>query len=152
MNSYRRGARSHVSKKRPSNVRKDSPDEVTKHGRWRPCRKNTSSGRSPIASPSLSCACNIFFLLGGLLFRFWGSDSRDFGFCQGGFVALHSRSSPRGATERTPAGSPFCSADFLSRGPSVLSVSIKIFSRFGFVLLSSGAWVRVCFTSYLNPP
>jgi hypothetical protein len=42
INSYRRGARSHVSKKRPSNVRKASPDEVTEHGRWRVERSSMS--------------------------------------------------------------------------------------------------------------
>jgi hypothetical protein len=35
MHSYRRGARSHVSRKRPGCVRKAFEREVTEHGRWR---------------------------------------------------------------------------------------------------------------------
>ena len=34
-NSYRRGGRTHVSRKRPGCVRKASPAEVNEHGRWR---------------------------------------------------------------------------------------------------------------------
>jgi hypothetical protein len=35
MNSYRRGGRSHVSRKREHCIRKAEPQEVTEHGRWR---------------------------------------------------------------------------------------------------------------------
>ena len=35
LHSFRRGGRTHVSKKRPGCIRKATPLEVTDHGRWR---------------------------------------------------------------------------------------------------------------------
>jgi hypothetical protein len=40
MHSYRRGARSHVSQRRPLCVRKATPEEVNEHGRWRRQRQS----------------------------------------------------------------------------------------------------------------
>jgi hypothetical protein len=39
-NMYRRGARSHVSRKRPSNLCKATPAEVIEHGRWKISRSS----------------------------------------------------------------------------------------------------------------
>jgi hypothetical protein len=39
-NMYRRGARSHVSRKRPSNLRKATTAEVIEHGRWKVSRSS----------------------------------------------------------------------------------------------------------------
>ena len=46
MHSYRRGARSHVSRKRATNGRKASEDEVNEHGRWRVKRTSLSMQRA----------------------------------------------------------------------------------------------------------
>ena len=51
MHSYRRGARSHVSRKRATNGRKASEDEVNEHGRWRVKRTSLSMSRSYLQWP-----------------------------------------------------------------------------------------------------
>ena len=46
MHSYRRGGRTHVSKKRPGCLRKATATEVDEHGRWRQLRENMSMAKA----------------------------------------------------------------------------------------------------------
>jgi hypothetical protein len=144
MNCYRRGARSHVSKKRPNNVCKASPAEVAEHGRWRIQRSCMSMPDAyqqwTMVADRLSITKLCLNVGGSVLLFFWGTEFRDW-FCHGGFVALHfvEQSVTGGAFERVrlPATSS-AQPTFMSRGPCVLSVSIGISQGSGFVLPSWG--------------